>query len=370
MDSPVIRRVATLAAVLAVTSWPSARAQIAPSYGSVIESYSTERIAKGVYAFIAPTSKGSFVNSNSMLVVGQESALVVDSGNVLPVTRRIIAESKRLTDRPVRYLVNTHWHWDHTLGNSEYRAAFPGLSVITTTMTRDLAGTSGLENIASMVKILPGALDTMREALKTGRRQDGTSLLPQDREFTESQVAGYAVGLPQYQQLHYVPPALTFDHEMTVELGGREVKLMFLGRGNTAGDAVIVVPSLKVVATGDLVVAPTPYASDSFYFEWPATMRKLMQIDAAAILPGHGPVMHDWSYAKLVTDLLDATLAQVQHAVAEGLSLEEARKKIDLGAFRARFANGDPFMIRMFDQAFTRSAIDRAYAEVTERTKK
>jgi len=89
-----------------------------------------------------------------------------------------------------------------------------------------------------------------------------------------------------------------------VDLGNRDVRIMFLGRGNTAGDAVVYVPDAKVVATGDLVVAPAPYATGSFMFEWPETMKQLMALKVDAILPGHGPLMHDWTHARLVVDLI------------------------------------------------------------------
>ncbi|MDQ6829878.1 MAG: MBL fold metallo-hydrolase [Gemmatimonadota bacterium] len=108
-------------AVLSGGASPGA-AQEHRSFASVL-SYQTVKVADGIYAFITPEERSGFQAGNSVAVIGDDGVLIVDSGN-LPVTRRQIAELRKLTDKPVRYLVNTHWHPDHNLGNAEYRAAF------------------------------------------------------------------------------------------------------------------------------------------------------------------------------------------------------------------------------------------------------
>src|SRR5436853_580267 len=95
------------------------RAQIASRYGPTLSSYTTARIAEGVYAFLAPDSKTPLVSGNSVAVIGRDAVLVVDTGHVPAVTRKMIAEIRRLTPAPVRYVVNTHWHFDHVAGNGE-----------------------------------------------------------------------------------------------------------------------------------------------------------------------------------------------------------------------------------------------------------
>ena len=95
-------------------------------------------------------------------------------------------------------------------------------------------------------------------------------------------------------------PNVTFDRRMVVDLGGRKVEISFLGRGNTAGDAVVYVPDAKVLATGDLLDAPIPYAMGSFIGEWIVTMKALAAYDAAVMVPGHGTIEHDKQYMLLV----------------------------------------------------------------------
>lgn len=349
-------------AALSALPQPGA-AQVTPRYGSVFDGSTFEKLADGVYAFVAPDPKTAFFNGNTLVVVGDAGVLVVDSGDALPVTRMTIAEIRRLTPLPVRYLVNTHWHWDHTLGNGEYRAAFPGVTIVSTAATRGLMDTRGRANLADSIAAIPPYLDSLRQALASNRRRDGTPLAPADRESIQAQLEDLGRGLQCYKDARVTLPDVTFDRELTVRLGSRAVVLKAYGPGNTAGDAVVYVPDAKVVASGDLIVAPTPFAYDSSIFEWPAAMRRLMALDASIVVPGHGPVMRDWSYANLVTELLESVGAQVRSAVARGLNLEDARKSVDVAGLKARFAGGDPVLARNFDQFFLAPAIEAAFRD-------
>jgi len=353
-----------MAAVLATLPAPGA-AQVAPRYGSVFDGSAVEKLAEGVYAFIAPDSKTAYFNGNTLVVVGGDGVLVVDSGDALSATRKTISEIRRLTALPVRYLVNTHWHWDHALGNGEYRAAFPGVTIVSTAATRALMDTKGRANLAESIAAIPPYLDSLRQALASGARRDGTPLSPGDRDSLQAQLDDLGRGLQFYREAQVALPDVTFERELTVRLGARAVYVMAFGSGNTGGDAVVYVPDAKVVATGDLIVAPTPFAYDSFIFGWPAAMRRLMAIDAAAIVPGHGSVMRDWSYARVITELLESIGSQVRRAVDRGLSLEETRKAVDVSALRARMVGADPILARNFDQFFLAPAVGAAYKDVT-----
>jgi glyoxylase-like metal-dependent hydrolase (beta-lactamase superfamily II) len=206
--------------------------------------------------------------------------------------------------------------------------------------------------------------------LTDGKRPDGTPLSPDDREFFEAELHDFTTAVPAIREMKYAPPTLTFDGEMTFDLGQRTVRVMHLGRGNTAGDAVVYVPDARVVATGDLVVAPVPYATASFMFDWPETMRKLMELPADAIVPGHGPVMHDWRYAQQVVDVMRGITDQVERAAADGLSLDDTRKRVDAAAYRDALAGADPFQRRIFNTFFLPGAVKRAYDEAIFRLEK
>jgi glyoxylase-like metal-dependent hydrolase (beta-lactamase superfamily II) len=156
------------------------------------------------------------------------------------------------------------------------------------------------------------------------------------------------------------PPAATFDHAFTVYLGTREVDVRFLGRGNTGGDAVVYVRDAKVVATGDLVVHPVPFA---FITEWASTLGKLAELDATAIVPGHGELQHDMRYVRALAAALASISAQAHAAQAAGRSIEQAHKTIDVRAFERETCGDDPWCHLGFPGAFVQPAFDRAFRE-------
>jgi len=338
---------------------------------AVLTEYQTVKLADGVYAFVAPESKTPFVSGNSMVVIGNDAALVVDSTNVPSLAKRMITDIKRLTGKPVRFLVNTHWHPDHLMGNAAYREAFPDISIVSTTAMRE---TADAQVPAYFEQTLGAPSGTMTNALRTmlesGKKRNGAELTADEKEFYELELANYEVWSAEAKRTDYVAPTVTFDREMVVRLGGRDVRLMFLGRGNTAGDTVVYVPDARIVATGDLLVGPTPYATASFLREWVGVFDQLMRIDATAVVPGHGPVEHDWQHATLVRTLLQSVIDQVDRAVAKGLSLEDTRKAVDVAAIRDALTAGDPFRRRAFDDFFLTSAVERTYRDAMYRAEK
>src|SRR5262249_5680158 len=166
----------------------------------------------------------------------------------------------------------------------------------------------------------PEIMPMMQERLDTGKKKDGTPLRPVDKQHYQDLLEDAKDFIPELQQATYTAPNQTFEQAVTVYLGKRQVSVMFLGRGNTMGDAVVYVPDAKVLATGDLVVAPTPYSFGSFLTEWVDTLKKLEALGATTIVPGHGDVQHDTTYINQLIALFQATTAQVKQCVAQGLS--------------------------------------------------
>ena len=329
----------------------------------VTKEFETVKVAEGVLAFIAAEPKSGLVNGNSVAVIGDDGVLVVDTGQFAPLTKRMIAEIKKSTDKPVRYVVNTHWHWDHNLANSVYREAYPNVAIVSTPFTRQML----LDSTPQFLQFFQTSGDKMIEGLKAqlagGKKRDGSPLSDEDKQSLQDFISDAENGIPEMKKASFVPPNETFDQSLTVYLGKREVRILHLGRGNTAGDAVVYVPDAKVLVTGDLVVHPTPYATHAYFTDWVATMKKLMAFEAAAIVPGHGPVQRDKAYMQTVTNLLEALVAQVGQAVKEGLSLEDTRKRVDLESFRKQFAGTDWRRSRAFDEYFLVPAVTDAWKQ-------
>ncbi len=346
-----------LATLLVLAASEHLRAELPPE-----RMYRTVDVAEGIFAFVSPETTGPIPSGNVVAIIGGDGVLVVDSGRFPALAARMVADIRKRTDKPVRYLVHTHWHADHIAADSAFQAAFPEMTFIATDFTR----TKMLEKQAAYLRdVAKNDADYVRQLREVLEREK--TLPAENRRYLEQEVADLELEARELDGARLVPPGLTFENALTVHLGGREVRIAFLGKGNTEGDTVVSVPDAKVVVTGDLLVAPVPYGYGSHPREWIATLQRLMaeHADAAAIVPGHGPVLHDWAYAKRVAAVLESIRTQVAEAVRQGASLEETRHCVRLEPFQQEFAGADFGRGKAFRDFFVASAVERAYQEET-----
>jgi len=325
--------------------------------------FGTVEVGPGVYAFLSPETNGPIPSGNVVAVVGDDGVLVVDSGRFPSLARRMVAEIRRRTDRPVRFLVHTHWHLDHIAADAVFREAFPEMIVVSTAFTRKKIVEKQIPYLAGLEKTDASYLEYLDATLARGTDRGGAPLSEERRRFLEGQAPDVRLEREELSGASLVVPTLTFEKELRIHLGAREVRVAFLGRGNTEGDAVVIVPDAKVVATGDLLVNPIPYGYGCHPSAWIRTLTALTAIDAAAIVPGHGPVERDWTYAKKVSALLEEIERQVGEQVRQGATLEQTLARVDLSDQKKSVAGGSLERGAAFDDFFVRSAVDRAYQE-------
>jgi glyoxylase-like metal-dependent hydrolase (beta-lactamase superfamily II) len=295
-----------------------------------------------------------FEGGNTTIIIGDRDVFVVDAAQLPYAAREDIAQIRTLTPKPVRYLLNTHWHNDHVMGNHEYATAFPGVAIIAQVETkRDMdlnipnAPTRSAESMAAAVTEASGMLSS-------GKGTDGSPLTAAERVQVESLLVRRKLAVDDYKNFVYQPPTLTFDRRLTIDLGGREVQIRHFGRGNTTGDAVVFLPKEKVVASGDLLVRPFPFPYDGYPSEWVRTLDRLDQLDAEVIIPGHGEIMRDKTYLRLVRDLFQSAIDQVNARVhvigpAEFKEVDNVLPYVNLSAFRQRFGGDDANRRKQFD---------------------
>ena len=325
--------------------------------------FKTVEVGPGIVAFVSPETNGPIPSGNVVAVVGEDAVLVVDSGRFPTLARRIVAEIRRKTDKPVRYLVHTHWHLDHIVGDAVFREAFPGVAFVATSFTRRKMVEKQVPYLKDIVKTDEGYIQYLEERVASGKRRDGSPMPEEVRGYLRSQIADIRLEIGELAGVTVVEPDVTFERELRVHLGKREVRVAFLGKGNTEGDTVVIVPDARVVVTGDLLVSPVPYGYGAHPGAWIETLKALTAIEAAAIVPGHGDVLRDWSYAKKVAAVLEAIRAQVGKQVRQGATLEQTQERVDLGSFKESFAGASFQRGAAFDDFFVRSAVERAYQE-------
>ncbi len=312
------------------------------------------KLADGVYEIEHRDSLDGFASGNSTVIIGERQVLVVDTCFLPSAAREDIAQIRQWTDRPVSFVLNTHFHNDHNLGNRAYMDAFPALTIIAHTETKKEMDRFGPGSASREEK----GTASLQQMLDTGKTRRGRPLTADEKAEVKNALAHRAPVMEELRRVKFQSATLTFDHDFTIDLGNREVEIKFLGRGNTAGDAVAYLPKEKIVVAGDLVVAPIPYIYDGYPSEWIQTLQNLAQLDADTIVPGHGPIMHDKAYVFLLRDLLKSAVDQMNAKLTQGgpamfRTLDEVKGSVDLTAFRPRFAGNDKDLDAAFDDMTT-----------------
>ena len=310
------------------------------------------RLADGVYAIEHGDAQDGFAAGNTTVIIGERQVFVVDACFLPSDAREDIAQIRRWTDKPVSFVLNTHFHNDHNLGNRVYMDSFPAVTIIAHAETKIEMDRFGPGSESREEK----ATAAYQRMLDTGKTGDGTALTEADKTELKHILARRRQVEEELKHIKFQSATLTFDHDFTVDVGHREVEIKFLGRGNTPGDAVVYLPQERIVVAGDLVVHPIPYFYDGYPSEWITTMQHLAQLDAGTIVPGHGPILRDKTYVYLVRDLMASAVEQMNEALRKSgpamfRSVDDVKGEVSLTAFRRRFAGSDKDLMSAFDRA-------------------
>jgi glyoxylase-like metal-dependent hydrolase (beta-lactamase superfamily II) len=293
------------------------------------KAYKFEKIAEGVYY---ATSTGALATgSNNPVIVGANEVMVVDTGTSPSAARAMIEDVKAITDKPVRYVVNTHFHYDHTNGNQVYsghaeiigheyvKYAIEKLDVL----HREPYKTSQLTNV-------PNRIETLKKQIAA--EQDAARKATLERQLAVAQQGWEAL-----KEVKPTPPTRTYSKKMEVKVGGRDVQLLFLGRGHTNGDTVVYLPKERIVCTGDLMESGLAYMGDAQFDEWVTTLEALKKLDWETDLPGHGTPFHDKALVTAFQSYLTDLTRLGGELKKQGLSADETAQRVDLTSHQKDF---------------------------------
>ena len=324
--------------------------------------YSIVKMADGVYGFVWADQSGP--EPNMLIVVNDEDVLLVDSSMYPSDARAVVNEIRKLTPKPVRYLVNTHWHDDHLFGNSVIQEAWPDVRIIAHANTRIDATSKAFGSSPKVLKDNTALIEKYRTMLKTNTGSDGQSLTEERRKRVERAIEVYSKYVREVQTVKAVLPNLTFEDKLILHTGGRTIELRYLGRGNTRGDVIVYLPKERILATGDLVVSPIPFGIQSYYADWIDTLGKLQKIDAQTLFLGHGQAQQDWQHVGTLQNLLTDLVTRVTSEIKKGSTLEEIKKTVTLADWKNKLAGDNADLGRAFDTYFVQPAVERTYHQV------
>ncbi len=318
------------------------------------QSFDIIPVADGVYAAIGKPG----VFSNGAFIVNKEDVLVVDTHLRPSWARDLIAEIRKVTNKPVRYVVDTHWHPDHVQGNQSYISAFgPAVEYLAQRNTREDMVRKAIPSVQEqLTKDVPENIQRLEKMLSEGKDPRGNALTAETRAQAERQLASQKSYLDELKQIQITLPTMTFERSLILHKPDREIHIYYFGKGHTRGDIVVYLPKEKALITGDLLTNGIPFMRDAYPVEWITTLESLDKLDWNQAIPGHGGVQKGKDQLKKLIAYMKDMVAGVKDAVAKGMSLEDAKKSIDLSKHAGNFPG--------FAQA-NLAAIERTWAEVT-----
>jgi cyclase len=279
--------------------------------------FDIKKVADGVYAAVA--SPAYKVNCNTAIIENADGVMVVDTHSKPSAAKVIIERLRGMTKKPVRYVVNTHFHWDHWHGNEAYPAAYPDAEIVTNQITREAMLKKGLKRIQDHVRQMPGEIAKLRADIQASS--------PAQRVKLEAELRLAESYLGEVRALKPALPTIAFEKTMKLYRRDREIHLLHLGRAHTEGDVFVYLPKEKVVITGDAMIGWTPYMGDGYPEDWAGTLDNLAQLDFTHIIMGHGDVTgREWlnTFRSYVHDMVEA----VRHEAATGATLDEVKHRV------------------------------------------
>lgn len=239
-------------------------------------------VAEGVFAAISVPGTGSV--GNAAIIDLGDSTLVVDTFATIQAAEDLQAAAIHLTGNPVSYVINTHWHSDHTSGNQLFS---PKAQMISTSITREIMATFGENRLAQQLANLEPIYQAINE-LEEKIQQETDEKLKQEMQWENASDREYIKILPN---LVYTLPTITFNQQMSIHGSDRLVQLITYGGGHTQSDAFVYLPEEKIAVMGDLVLSKHhPVMVNANPQEWLNILEQVELLDIETILPGHGEV--------------------------------------------------------------------------------
>jgi cyclase len=319
--------------------------------------------ADGIYGVEAV-----YAGANAAVIIGDQGVTVVDTHGSPASAAALRDAIAGITDKPIRYVVNTHWHVDHHSGNEAYLQSWAdGVSIISHHTTREDIPTLGAGQYADTRPYRALPVDLAAKHLASGTGADGAPLTAEQRE----QVAKFHAAQEQFvkndEQFEFTLANLTIDRSLTIHDGKNTAEILYLHPAHTRGDLVVWMPESKVLMVGDILTQPILWTWSSHPQDYIRTLAALEALEPESVIIGHGgPVLQGTGYLRTVREFMQAVVDFARRSEAQRLDVEDALSAAAgdpaLNAFSNRFIK-DEAQAGMFAQMIAWT-VERAILEL------
>jgi cyclase len=336
----------SLEALLGIGVWqvgdyPFRSAQ-AVSSAATTALFEIQKIAADVYFALA--RPWALPNSNAAIFVTSSDVLVVDAHSHPAAAAALIAQIKNeITSKPVRRLVNTHFHWDHTQGNHAYLTTGSEVDIIASNATKQLMSQLLVPRLrAALDPGSPGPRGSQQVArqLKDLREIVSRASSEEEKAPLQRRIAQLESFAAEMKDFAPTLPNVTFDKSHVIREKSYDLHLEFHGCGHTAGDIVVFCPQKRVIATGDAYHPGFPGFTDSYPQLWHKCMDSIGSLHFDHILPGHGRVQHDRQDMTGHRNYIEELTERVIVGKRAGQSIADLQRNITVTSLKSLHAHG------------------------------
>jgi glyoxylase-like metal-dependent hydrolase (beta-lactamase superfamily II) len=314
--------------------------------------FNYEELAPGVWTGVREDSPRFPVMGNVTFVISDEGVVVYDGGGMPAMAEQTMAKIQSLTDAPVTHVIISHWHGDHNFGIYRYAEEYPDVDIVAHEFTNTVFNSTRITYVDRQRNFIEGNREEFAKIAETGVDSEGTEHSDADRREYEQILEDGETINHEFNRAKVTPANVTLTDRYTIQSGDRMIEVLYLGQANTAGDVVMWLPDEKIVATGDIVVLPSPYAFNVPPRKWAQTLSNINALDYEILVPGHGSIQRDTSYVDLIIETATSIADQRDALLADGKSSEETQEELDFSAFEERFTHGDEYVKGYYDAYF------------------
>jgi cyclase len=302
--------------------------------------FDIQKVANGIY--FARARPQAMLNCNAAIFVRSKDVVVVDAHSKPSAAASLISQMKReVTTKPVRYVINTHFHWDHTQGGHAYRLTGEKVDFIASTATRQLMASQAVARMKASVGEVPQQIDALQN-------QAARATSAGEKAFCADQVR--QLQAYQAELKDYTPelPTITFDKSYLLQDSAYDLHIEFHGHAHTAGDVVVYCPQERAVATGDVIHGFLPFIADGFPRLWPGTIDSIGAADFNTIMPGHAALQTGRTQMVNLRNYIEELTGRVEEGKKAGVAVAEMQQRITVASLKSLHSNGyEEYLARM-----------------------
>ena len=311
--------------------------------------FDIQKVANGIY--FAHARPQAMINCNAAIFVRSQDVVVVDAHSKPSAAASLIGQIKReITTKPVRYVINTHFHWDHTQGNHAYRLTGEKVDFIASAATKELMENLAIARMKASVGAVPQQIDTLRS-------QAARSSSAAEKAFCADQVRQLEAYQAELKDYTLELPTITFDKSYLLQDPAHDLHIEFHGHAHTAGDVVVFCPQARTIATGDVIHGSLPFIADGFPRIWPGTIDSIGRADFNSIMPGHAGLQTGRTVMTNMRNYIEELTGRVEEGKKAGLTVAEMQQRITVASLKSLQSNDyGGYLMRTSEQSHSHFA--------------